>query len=439
MTDGAAKIIEGFASAVPWLKDRAFTHLVSRHPSDFWTSGQWMTERRGGSDVANGTETLAVLQKDGSYKLFGYKWFSSATDADITFTLARIVDDRGRTIKGTKGLTLFYLETRKENGELNNIYIQKLKNKLGTKQVPTAELLLDGTVAFKVSEEGRGVAGISSMLTISRIHNAMSAVGAMRRIVNLARDYSTQRTAFGNVIKDYPLHMQTLARMEVEVRGATLLTLEIARLLGREDTGIATEEEKLLIRLLTPLAKLYTGKQAMSVVSEGVECFGGQGYIEDTGIPGLLRDAQVLTIWEGTTNVLSLDVLRAVAKTKGQVLAALKNDVQQKLSKADNGDLLSCANKINEAVMSLLTLTMKHQDKMETAARDFAFNLSQVYIGALLVDHASNTGMNETDIYACKRWCEKDLSSTVTNSDAGHYDNYNTDIKLVYDGYTAKE
>ncbi|KAJ8312676.1 hypothetical protein KUTeg_010049 [Tegillarca granosa] len=349
MTDGAAKIIEGFASVVPWLKDHAFTHLLSRQPSDFWTSGQWMTERRGGSDVANGTETLAVLQTDGSYKLFGYKWFSSATDADITFTLARIVDDRGHTIKGTKGLTLFYLETRKENGELNNIYIQKLKNKLGTKQVPTAELLLDGPVAFKVSEEGRGVAGISSMLTISRIHNAMSAVGAMRRFV--------------------------------EVRGATLLTLEIARLLGREDTGIATEEEKLLIRLLTPLAKLYTGKQAMSVVSEGVECFGGQGYIEDTGIPGLLRDAQVLTIWEGTTNVLSLDVLRAVAKTKGQVLAALKNDVQQKLSKADNGDLLSCANKINEAVMSLLTLTMKHQDKMETAARDFAFNLSQVYIG----------------------------------------------------------
>ncbi|XP_069134564.1 acyl-CoA dehydrogenase family member 11-like [Argopecten irradians] len=265
MTDGAAKIVENLANDYPWLKERAFGHLTSRLPSQFWTSGQWMTERKGGSDVANGTETVAIPQGDGSFRLHGYKWFSSATDADITFTLARVVGKDGDIVKGTRGLSLFYLEVHNEDGSLNNIQIQKLKNKLGTKQVPTAELLLDGTVAHKVSEEGRGVASISSMLTLSRIHNALASVSIMRRIVNTARDYSTRRSAFGNVLKDYPLHVQTLARLEVEVRGATLLTFEAARLLGREDVGIATEHEQMLLRLLTPLAKLYTAKQVLII------------------------------------------------------------------------------------------------------------------------------------------------------------------------------
>ncbi|GFN79983.1 isobutyryl-coa dehydrogenase, mitochondrial, partial [Plakobranchus ocellatus] len=133
MTNGAARTIEV---------------SMCRDPQTFWTSGQWMTEKRGGSDVAGGTETVAVEQPEGTYKLYGYKWFSSATDADITLTLARIVDDHGSTVKGTRGLSLFYLDVK---GQKSNIQLVKLKNKLGTRQLPTAELLIEGATAHKVS------------------------------------------------------------------------------------------------------------------------------------------------------------------------------------------------------------------------------------------------------------------------------------------------
>eukprot|EP00064_Thunnus_orientalis_P016667 superscaffoldBa00003355_g16736 len=290
MTDGAAKVIQ--STGVLWPVEEAFSRLTTRQPERFWTSGQWMTERQGGSDVGSGTETVAVPQTDGSYKLHGFKWFTSATDADMTLTLARVQDRTGATTPGSRGLSLFYAEvSRGEDGRLRGIEVQRLKDKLGTRQMPTAELLLDGLPAHRLSEEGRGVASIANMLTITRIHNSVSAAAAMRR--QDTRDYATRRTAFGKLLKDHPLHMQTLARMEVETRGAFLLVMDVCRLLGREESGMATQLDTHLLRLLTPVVKLYTGKQAVAVVSEGLESFGGQGYIEDTGLPGLLRDSQV--------------------------------------------------------------------------------------------------------------------------------------------------
>ncbi|XP_064612141.1 acyl-CoA dehydrogenase family member 11-like isoform X2 [Liolophura sinensis] len=385
MTDGAAKIIESLGR--PSELEVAYRRLTSRNPREFWTSGQWMTERRGGSDVARGTETLAQPQPDGTFKLYGYKWFSSATDSDMTFTLARVMDADGQVTQGTGGLSLFYLETRLADGKLNNIRVQKLKNKLGTRQVPTAELLLDGVVAHKVSEHGRGVAGIANMLTLTRIHNSLCAAASMRRMVNFSRDYATRRQAFGKIIKDYPLHVQNLARMEVETRAATLFVLEVSRLLGREDMNVATDHEKTMLRLLTPLVKLYTGKQAMSVLSEGLESFGGQGYIEDTGLPVLLRDGQVLSIWEGTTNILSLDVLRAIMKSGGDTLQQFGISIDHKLAgSGGNQDLADSSARIKQASGDILKFAQTQQDSMEMAARDFAYSLSRTYM-----DGASRT------------------------------------------------
>ncbi|KAK7087897.1 acyl-CoA dehydrogenase family member 11-like [Littorina saxatilis] len=438
MADGAAKIIETIQSSAPWLVERPFKHLTSRDPAEFWTSGQWMTEKRGGSDVARGTETVAVEEGDGTYRLYGYKWFSSATDADMTFTLARVVDKDGNTVEGTKGLSLFYLELKDGKGKLNNIQIHKLKNKLGTRQLPTAELLLDGAHAVRVSDEGRGVAGISNMLTLTRLHNSVSASSSMRRMVNLARDYSTRRQAFGSVLTDYPVHVQTLARMEVEARGATLLVLEVARLLGREETGIATETETQLMRLLVPVMKLYTGKQAIALASEGLECFGGQGYIEDTGLPSILRDAQVLTIWEGTTNILSLDVLRALVKSQGSVLRAFNDDVNSRLeSAAGHADLDEAASKVRRGAESILGFAAKNQSQLEIAARDFAFSIARVAIGSLLIDHAASSVGTAQDAYTAQRWCNKDLTPVLTNAASKAYtaDSLAADRQLVFDGY----
>ncbi|XP_069817569.1 acyl-CoA dehydrogenase family member 11-like isoform X2 [Dendropsophus ebraccatus] len=406
MTDGAAKVIESLG--MPDVLQGPFRHLTSRDPQKFWTSGQWMTERKGGSDVANGTETVACLQADGTYKLYGYKWFTSATDSDMSLTLGRVVDAQGHIVQGTKGLALFYLEVRDADGRLNGIEVQRLKEKLGTRQVPTAELLLDGAKALRISPEGRGVASISNMLTLTRIHNTISAAAWMRRVINLAREYASKRFVFGSLIKDHPLHMQTLARMEVQVRGAFLLLMEVARLLGLEETNMATEQDKHLLRLLTPIAKLYTGKQAMAVISEGLECFGGQGYMEDTGLPTILRDAQVLTIWEGTTNILALDVLRSVIKSQGQVLSAFFSSTQEKLEAASNTPSLSqTSTRLMHALQNLKDFTRKAGTRgngfMELAARDFAYSLAKIYMGCLLVDHAAWIGATESEVYCAQR------------------------------------
>lgn len=444
MTDGAAKIIESLKDTSPWLMDRAYPRLLSRNGDTFWTSGQWMTEKRGGSDVASGTETIAMEQSDGSYRLYGYKWFSSATDADITFTLARVVDRHGNTVQGTKGLSLFYLEVRNDNGELNNIEILKLKDKLGTRQLPTAELLLDGSRAYKVSDEGRGVPAISNMLKLTRIHNATAAASSMRRMVSLARDYSTRRRAFGQVLKDYPLHMQTLSRMEVEVRGAAILCLENMRLLGKEDCGVASDQEENLLRLLVPLSKLYSGKQAMSLLSEGLESFGGQGYIEDTGLPSMLRDAQVLSIWEGTTNILSLDVLRAISKSKGQVLLAFHKDIQARVNSLGRSALSQSASRVEKASKNILQFVQDHASQpgiMEAAARDLAYSLCTTYTGCLLIDHANSPQATDVDVYVAQRWCEKDLQLVVTNQNLRSYTPESCDLnfQLVFEGYMAKD
>ncbi|XP_019956419.1 acyl-CoA dehydrogenase family member 11-like [Paralichthys olivaceus] len=439
MTDGAAKVIQSIG--VPWPVDEAYSRLTTRLAERFWTSGQWMTERQGGSDVASGTETVAVPQSDGSYKLHGYKWFTSATDADMTLTLARVQDRAGATTPGSRGLSLFYAEvSRDQAGRLRGIEVQRLKDKLGTRQMPTAELLLDGLPAHRLSDEGRGVASIANMLTITRIHNSISAAAAMRRVVQLARDYATRRSAFGKLLKDHPLHMQTLARMEVETRGAFLLVMEVCHLLGREECGTATQLDSYLLRLLTPVVKLYTGKQAVSVVSEGLESFGGQGYIEDTGLPGLLRDAQVLSIWEGTTNVLSLDVLRCVARSSGMVLHAYFTHAKSLLTGASSVSSLGPAVKAVDSALTELQTFVRVADKrepscLELAARDLAYSLARIYTGALLIDHACWSGASPSDTYAALRWCEQDLCPVATKQERGCYEPSAPplDAALVYD------
>jgi len=440
MTDGAAKTIEvsSLTEQLSVLQD-AYRHLISRDPKAFWTSGQWMTERKGGSDVANGTETVAVPQQDGTYRLHGYKWFSSATDADMSLTLARVQNPDGSTVPGTKGLTMFYMQTRNEDGTLNNIEVQRLKNKLGTRQLPTAELLLHGSLALKVSEEGRGVHCISDMLTVTRFHNSVSAAGVMRRIMSLAQDYCVRRSVFGKLLRDHPLHMQTLARLEVETRAAFLLTMEVSRLLGKQECNEASDVELQLLRLLTPITKLYTAKQSMQVTSEGLESFGGQGYIEDTGLPGLMRDAQVLPIWEGTTNVLSLDVLRSVFKSEGQVLKAFHASVLEKLSKASSSHptLKILCDQVQSSMNTLLS--PKNYDLLSDSlpARDLAFSLARIYMASLLIEHASWKEASEHDFQAAKRWCQQDLTPVLTHLRHNTYDVESSacDLALVMEGH----
>ncbi len=303
MTDGAVRTLQAHD---PDLARRVVPRLTSRDPEALWTSGQWMTETSGGSDVS-GTETIARRDDRGVWRLYGTKWFTSAVTAEMALTLARAEDAK----PGSSGLSLFYLEMRGSDGALNGIRIHRLKDKLGTRALPTAELSLEGTVAEPVGSLGHGVKKITPLLNTTRLHNALNAVAMMARMLQLLRDYARRRVAFGRPLAELPLHRETIADLHVEYEAALALVFECVRLLGAQEAGEASEEERATLRLLTPLAKLMTGKQAVAAAAETLEGFGGAGYVEDTGLPVLLRDAQVLPIWEGTTNVLSLDALRA--------------------------------------------------------------------------------------------------------------------------------
>jgi alkylation response protein AidB-like acyl-CoA dehydrogenase len=306
MGDGAARYLEIHGDE---RTRHAFEHLTTRDPARFWTSGQWMTERTGGSDVSH-TSTVARRDGDG-FRLYGTKWFTSATTSQMALALARIEG----APEGGRGLSVFLVELRDEVGALRNIRVNRLKDKLGTRALPTAELTLDGTPATLVGGEGAGIRKISALFNVTRAYNAVAAVGGMRRAMSLAYDYARRRVAFGRPLIEHPLHRDTLLGLEGRTRASFALTFRVIELMGKEECGSANEMELAVLRLLTPVAKLYTAKQAVIVASEVLEAFGGAGYIEDTGIPGLLRDAQVLPIWEGTTNVLSLDMWRAIERT----------------------------------------------------------------------------------------------------------------------------
>lgn len=401
MTDGAARVLELHGNSAQ--KHRYLPHLLSRNPEQFWSSGQWMTERSGGSDVS-GTSTVALLENS-EYRLHGSKWFTSATDSQLALTLARdeALDAEGR-------LSLFLLELRDAQGQLNNIFVHRLKDKLGTRALPTAELTLKGTPAQRLGPAGHGVRSIATVLNITRTYNAMCAVSYMRRGLALAEDYARKRRAFGKFLADQPLHRETLAELHAEFVGALHLVLHLGVLMGREETGAASDTEKTLLRLLTPVAKLYTGKQCIAVASEVLECFGGQGYIEDTGLPVLLRDCQVLSIWEGTTNVLSLDVLRVLEQS--DALETFANDVVRQLDRLQRPELAVLRVSIQRAVRDLQAWYQRAGEGdpavREIGARRFAFSLARTYVAALLVGAAQH-GFLSSEI--AQRWCRTPLFS----------------------------
>jgi len=392
MTDGAAATLSHHGGKVA---EHALAHLLSRDPKEMWTSGQWMTERTGGSDVGL-SETVAKPMDDGSgrYRLYGTKWFTSATTSQMALTLGRPDGNPN----GGKGLALFFVEVRDADGKMNGIQINRLKDKLGTRKVPTAELTLDGTIATPVAGHTDGIRQITPMLNVTRTWNSVCSLSAMRRSIALARDYATKRVQFGASLADKPLHTETLAGMQAELEAAFCFVFKGVELLGKLEAKTATPREITALRLFTPLMKLTTGKQAVAVVSEALECCGGAGYIEDTGLPRLLRDAQVLSIWEGTTNVLSLDSLRAIAKEGALApflaeMEAATNDVSPEVAPLAKAAMTAAGH----AAAWLEKTFATDAQSVEAGARRFALTLGRSAELAYLSSHASWCLTNEND------------------------------------------
>lgn len=412
MTDGAARFLEVHGG--PETR-QVFDHLTSRDPNNFWTSGQWMTERTGGSDVG-ATTTVARCESGDHYRLYGAKWFTSATTSQVAMTLARIE----RAPAGGSGLSVFLITLRDDDGNLRNIRVDRLKDKLGTRALPTAELTLDGTPAQLVGGAGDGVRKIATLFNITRVYNAVAAVAGMRRAIALATDFARRRRAFGKLLSEHPLHVETLAEMQLEFRAGFHLAFRVVELLGKEEVGEASEEELKLLRLLIPIAKLYTAKQAISVASEALEAFGGAGYIEDTGLPRLLRDAQVLSIWEGTTNILSLDALRAVEKT--DALAMWTADAKRRIAAANTAQRIEAAKRVSLAVESTEAYgrhaAQAGGEFQQAGARGLAYSIARTEAAILLLEDAVR-GDDSATRAAATRWAARDLVPLV-EGDAGH-------------------
>lgn len=368
MQDGAARLLQlqlarrDLGPELRGVLGKALGRLLSRDPARAWTSGQWMTERTGGSDVSL-TETvaekmpsagqgLADAQKNiplGPWSISGFKWFSSATDSNMTILLARTDTHNG--------VSAFYAPMRRHHSsaitqagrpigaagaELNGVRIQRLKTKLGTRSLPTAELELEGMRGWLLGREGHGVKEISTVLTLTRVHSAVAAVGYVGRALGVARAYAKVRQVGAGrgrrvLLAQSPLHMQTLADMMGRYHGLMLLTFFTSHVLGLDEnpdagrSGLSaplaaiTPDQKHvapLLRVLTPLCKAYVCKNAIHVLYECMEALGGVGYLENEeaqhlNIARLYRDCCVLSIWEGTTDVLATDFLRALKHPKG--------------------------------------------------------------------------------------------------------------------------
>jgi alkylation response protein AidB-like acyl-CoA dehydrogenase len=407
MTDGAARTLT--VSGNNALIERAIPRLTSRDPAIAWTSGQWMTESTGGSDVGI---SLSQARRDdeGVWRLYGKKWFTSAITSQMALTLARPDGNPS----GGSGLAMFYVETHDAAGRLNGIRVERLKDKLGTRKVPTAELMLEGARAELVGDIRNGTRAIEPMLVVTRTWNSVTSVAFMRRAVALATSYARERRAFGATLGDLPLHIDTLAELEVQTRAAFLLAFELVALLGRQETGELDGDEPALLRLLTPIAKLLTAKQAVAVVSEAIEAFGGAGYVEDTGIPMLLRDTQVLPIWEGTTNVLALDAVLRGGLAPGST--AIRSRIARSIATLEEPRLAALGQRAAALIDEVEGWLAANGDtqRMQAGARGVAMTLGRALQLALLAEHAQWSLANEQDpsgVAAAVRFAASPLSA----------------------------
>ncbi|GHB20139.1 acyl-CoA dehydrogenase [Streptomyces viridiviolaceus] len=324
--------------------------------------GMGMTEKQGGSDVRANTTSARPLAEDGAYELTGHKWFCSAPMSDGFLVLAR----------APGGLTCFLVPRVLADGTRNVFLIQRLKDKLGNRSNASAEVEFAGTWARRVGEEGRGVRTVIDMVAATRLDCVLGSAGLMRQAVAQAAHHCAYREAFGGKLIDKPLMRNVLADLAIESEAATTLALRLAA--ASDDGG---ERERALLRLAVPAAKYWVTKRCAPVVVEAAECLGGNGYVEESGLPRLVRESPLNSIWEGAGNVQALDVLRALGR-EPLVLDAYLTEV---------GLARGADHRLDAAIRGLLT-ELADLEGAEGRARRLAERLALVLQGALLVRYA---------------------------------------------------
>lgn len=328
MTDSLARTLKKFGS--PMLTQCYLPRLTSLDAATRLQGAMFMTEQDAGSDIA-ATTALAVPAQD-HYLLYGEKWFCSNPDAGLAMVLARIEGAPG----GIKGVSLFLLPRTLEGGAANAYRILRLKDKLGTRSMASGEIRLEGAQAWLVGEAGRGFVQMADMINNSRLSNGVRSAGLMQRAVSEAFYIARQRRAFGKTLIEQPLMRRQLLKILLPCEQARSMVLQSAEILRRADGG--DKQAYALLRILTPLIKFRACRDARKVTADAMEVRGGCGYIEEWGDPRLFRDAQLGSIWEGTSNIVALDVRRAILRE--QSLEALAPWLAHYLSEAKLGSEL---------------------------------------------------------------------------------------------------
>ncbi|MFE1382126.1 acyl-CoA dehydrogenase family protein [Streptomyces sp. NPDC058740] len=322
--------------------------------------GMGMTEKQGGSDVRANTTRAEPLAEDGAYVLTGHKWFCSAPMSDGFLVLAQ----------APGGLTCFLLPRVLPDGTRNAFAIQRLKDKLGNRSNASAEVEFDGTTwARRVGEEGRGVRTIIGMVAATRLDCVLGSAALMRQAVAQAVHHASYRGAFGGLLVDKPLMRNVLADLALESEAATVLGLRLAAAYDAD-----TDEERALARIAVPVAKYWVTKRCTPVVAEALECLGGNGYVEESGLPRLLRESPLNSVWEGAGNVQALDVLRVLQREPAALNAFLRE-----VGRARGAD-----HRLDRAIRDLLT-ELADLEGIEARARRLVERMARVLQGALLV------------------------------------------------------
>jgi acyl-CoA dehydrogenase len=405
MTSGAADIVERYAPDD--VRPELLRRLTSLDPDEAWEGGMFLTERQGGSDV--GANTTRAVPDGTEWRLHGEKHFCSNVDAEVFIVLAR--PDGAK--EGARGLATFIVPRLLPDGSANGFHIKRLKPKLGTVGVPTAEVQLDGAKAWlagprgangpegaaaddalasaseRAQEGGRGINKMMEMVNGSRFGVALMGLGIHRRSFLEAAIYAANREQWGQRIDRYPLVRETLVDLLVDLEAGLALTFECA---AATRTMADDEEGRLLRRILVPLAKVRATREAVGAASQALEIFGGNGYMEDWPMARQLRDAQCHTIWEGTENICCLDVRRAMLAEGAH--EALLERIERAIDGADPGPALA---PVIDAVAATLTdakdaIAHLEQSDAQTQllhARRFTHLLADLAQGALLLDEAT--------------------------------------------------
>ncbi|WP_440990165.1 acyl-CoA dehydrogenase family protein [Haloarchaeobius baliensis] len=393
MTGGVALVLDKYGEGD--VLDSYYERLVARDGDDNVEGAMFLTEEQGGSDVG-ANETVAEHVAGREYELTGEKWFCSNIDAEGTLALARTPD----APDGTKGLSLFLVPHTKgdasETDELNDQLYRRLKDKLGTISVPTGEVELRGATGYLVGEEQRGFRYMTDMLNLERLSNATASIAIMGRCLLEAKVQAANREAFGSPIQEYPLMKRDLVDMAVDHEAATAYTFDAGRVLAEREAG--DDEAYRLMRALVPVAKYRTARMAVDTASYAMEILGGNGYVNDFVTHRLLRDAQVLPIWEGTSNILSLDLLRALESEDAH--EPLLAEIQTNLDAVEHPGLAETRTAVEAATADLgaamAALASEDGEYAQLQAKELADLVFDVYTAALLCREAQ-TEIDDAD------------------------------------------